>query len=77
MSTITVPLAEEDLAFLRAYSEEHGTSAEAFLAQQARNLRERLQRSLGPEVTEASDIIAADVDAEAVYREHTAAKHAG
>ena len=76
MSTITVPLAEEDLAFLRAYSEKHGTSAEAFLARQARNLRERLQHPLGTEVTEASGIIAADVDAEVAYREHTAAKHA-
>ena len=76
MSTITVSLAEEDLVFLRAYSEEHGTSAEAFLARQARNLRERLQRPLRPEVAEASGIIAADVDAEVAYREHTAAKHA-
>ena len=51
MSTLTAPLPEEDLAFLRAYSEAHGTSAEAFLARQARNLREHLQTPVLPEVT--------------------------
>jgi hypothetical protein len=28
MSTITIPLPDEDLDFLRAYSEAHGISAE-------------------------------------------------
>ncbi len=32
MSTITIPLTEEDLSFLRTYSQAQGTSAEAFLA---------------------------------------------
>ena len=48
MSTITVPLPDEDLAFLRAWSEKQGTSAEEYLARQARNLREHLQRPLHP-----------------------------
>ena len=75
MSTITVPLSDEDLAFLRAYSEAHGTSAEAFLARQAHNLREQLQEPVRPEVTAASGIIAPEVAGEAAHRAHLAAKH--
>ena len=58
MSTITVPLPEEDLKFLRSYTSAQGTSAEAFLARQAHNLREHLQRPLPPKVSAASGIIA-------------------
>lgn len=76
MSTITVSLPEEDLAFLRAYSEAQGTSVEDFLARQARNLREHLQRPLSPEVTAASGIIAPEIDGEAAYRKHLENKHA-
>lgn len=70
MSTITIPLPDEDLSFLRAYSDAHGTSAEAFLARQARNLRERLQRPLHPEVEAASGIISTELAAKEAHREH-------
>ena len=76
MSTITIPLPDEDLAFLRAYSEAQGTSAEAFLARQARNLRMHLQRPLQPEVAAASGIISPDVAGEEAYREHLEKKQA-
>ena len=76
MSAITVPLSDEDLAFLRAYSEAQGLSAEAFLARQARNLREHLQASLRPEVEAASGIILPEVAGEREHREHLEAKHA-
>jgi hypothetical protein len=75
MSTITIPLPDEDLQFLRAYSQAHGTSAEAFLAQQARNLRERLQRPLDPEVEAASGIVSSEVDAKEAHRAHIETKH--
>jgi hypothetical protein len=68
MSTITIPMPEEDLAFLRAWSKEHGTSAEALLAQQARNLRERLQKPLHPDVAAAIGIISSDADEETYHR---------
>jgi hypothetical protein len=67
MSSITVPVPEEDLAFLRAWSKEHGTSAEALLAQQARNLRERLQKPLHPDVAAAIGIISPDADEETYH----------
>jgi hypothetical protein len=75
MSTITVPLPEEDLAFLRAYSEAQGTSAEAYLARQARNLRENLLRPLHADVTAASGIIPAQIAGREAHRGHLEKKH--
>ena len=75
MSTITIPLADEDLTFLRAYTEAQGTSAEEFLARQAHNLREHLQRPLPSEVAGATGIIAPEVAAEEMYRGHLERKH--
>jgi hypothetical protein len=74
MSTITIPLPDEDLTFLRAYSEAQGTSAEAFLARQAHNLRVNLQKPLTPEVVEASGIISSDLAGEKAYRAHVEKK---
>ena len=75
MSTITVPLPVEDLAFLRAWSEKQGTSAEEYLARQARNLREHLQRPLHPGVAAITGIIPSDIDAEKVYHEYLEEKY--
>ncbi len=76
MSTITVPLSDEDFAFLREFSAAQGTSAEAFLARQARNLREHLQRPLQPEVMGATGIIPPEIAGEETYRGHLEKKHA-
>ena len=75
MSTLTIPMPDEDLAFLRAYSEAQGISAEALLARQARSLRERLQRRVHPEVKAASGIISANVASEEAHRAYLEAKH--
>jgi hypothetical protein len=75
MSTITVELPDEDLAFSRAYSAERGISPEAFLAHQARNLREYLQRPLHPDVAAAIGIVPPSVEAEKEYHEYIERKH--
>jgi len=75
MSSITVSLPDEDLAFLRAWSEKQGTSAEEYLARQARNLREHLQRPLHPDVVAAIGIFSSDIDAEKVYHEYLEKKY--
>ena len=75
MSTITVPLADEDLTFLRAWSKTQGTSPEAFLAQQARNLRQHLQKPLQSQVAAASGIILQEIAGEEKHREHLEKKH--
>jgi len=76
MSTITVPLPDEDLDFLRAYTQAQGTSAEAFLARQAHILRMHLQRRLDPAVVEATGIIEPNVDPLITHRSHLEDKHA-
>ena len=75
MSTITIPMPEEDLSFLRAYSNSLGTSAEAFLAQQAHNLRRHLQQPIQGAVRDASGTISPGLDAEQAYRDHLDKKH--
>jgi len=75
MSTITIPLPDEDLTFLRAYSSAHGTSAEAFLARQARNLRQHLQKPLQRNVEAASGIISSEIVGEEAHFEHLNIKH--
>ncbi len=75
MSTITIPMPDEDLAFLRAYSSAQGTSAEAFLARQARNLRRHLQQPVGRDVEDATGIIDRQIDGEASYRDYIERKH--
>ena len=76
MAMLTIPMPEEDLAFLRAYSETQGISAEALLARQARSLREQLQKPVHPEVKAASGIIAASVASEDAHRAYLETKHA-
>ena len=76
MSTIIVPLPDEDFAFLRNFSAAQGISAEAFLARQARNLRQHLQRPLLPEVMRATGIISPEITGKEAHREHLEKKHA-
>jgi len=76
MSTITVLLPDDDLAFLRDFAAAQGTSAEEFLARQVRNLREHLQRPLEPEVLRATGIISPEVAGKETYCEHLEKKHA-
>ncbi len=75
MSAITVPLPDEDLAFLREWSEKQGTSPEEFLARQARNLREHLQRPLHPDVIAATGIFPSDIDEKAAYQKYVEKKY--
>jgi hypothetical protein len=75
MSTITVSLADEDLAFLQRFSEAQGTSVGEFLARQARNLRRQLEKPLPPEIVAASGIIAAEMDTKTEHLDHLQRKH--
>lgn len=74
MSTITIPLPEEDLSFLRSYASAQGTSVEEYFARQARNLRERLQQPLNPLISEATGILLPGVG-EQDHLKHLEQKH--
>ena len=75
MSTITLSLSDEDLAFLRTLSKAQGTSAEELLARQAHNLRRRMESDLPGGIAAATGIIATDVDSEKVVDEYLEDKH--
>ena len=75
MSTITIPMPDEDLDFLRAYTSTQGISPEAFLARQARNLREHLERPLHPDVAGATGIVSPHVAGEEAHRDSLERKH--
>jgi hypothetical protein len=75
MSTITIPLSDEDFSFLQSYSRAQGTSLEAFLAHQASCLRERLQKPLPTEIAGASGILSPINNPEAARLEHLEKKH--
>ena len=74
MSTITVSLPEEDLAFLTAYSQAQGTTAEAFLARQVHLLRINLEKPLHRDVVAATGIISSDANRDN-HRKHLEGKH--
>jgi hypothetical protein len=75
MSTITVTLPDEDLAFLESFSKARGISVEEILARQARSLREQLERPLPARIIAASGIIEGDLDAKGAWPEHLERKH--
>ena len=75
MSTITVTLADDDLAFLREFSQSQGTSAEEMLARQARALRLRLESPLPPATAAATGIFNPVPDPRAEHLDHLDRKH--
>ena len=75
MSTLSIPLPDEDLAFLRSFAEERGISAEGFLAQHARNLRLQLQADLHPVVKAAAGAFQATTDPLAEFHDDMTRKH--
>jgi len=75
MSTLIVPLPDEDLAFLETYSAAQGTSAGELLAVQARRLREFLQSEIHGDIVDAVGIIDPGVSAEPAFLSHLEEKH--
>ena len=60
-STNPIPMPDEALDFLRADTRAQGISPDTFLARQARNLRELLERPLHPDVAGATGIVSSQV----------------
>lgn len=75
VSTITISVPDEDLAFLRAYSQHHGTSPEALLARQMRALREHLEQPLHPDVVAASGLVSPLADGLQEHKDHLEKKY--
>jgi hypothetical protein len=75
VSTITISLPDEDLAFLKRLSAAEGTSVGEFFARQARSVRKQLEQPLPPDIIAASGIIGADADSQNGYLKHAERKY--
>jgi hypothetical protein len=76
MSTITVPLPDEDFQFMSDWTQQQGTTVAEFFALEARNLRQHLQAPLHPDLKRAAGILAADIEGESAHLDHLDHKHA-
>lgn len=76
MSTITIPLPDEDFQFMSAWAEKQGTTVAEFFAREARNLRQHLQATLHPDLQSATGILESDTQAESAHLDHLDRKHA-
>lgn len=76
MSTITIPLPDEDLAFMNEWTRQHGTTVAEFFAREARNLREHLQAPLHPDLMRATGVLTPGVEAQSTHLDHLHNKHA-
>ncbi|TDU64126.1 hypothetical protein EI77_04310 [Prosthecobacter fusiformis] len=70
MSTITIPIADDDLAFLHSWTQEQGTTVEEFFSREAHSLRRHLQAPLHPVLQRASGVIHSDIDGVSDHRQH-------
>jgi hypothetical protein len=75
MSTISIPLPDEDLEFLRSFARTQGTTAEQFLARHARSLRLNLEAPLHPDVLAATGVLNESADPQSDYLEYLERKH--
>ncbi|MDB6004466.1 MAG: hypothetical protein JWR15_1453 [Prosthecobacter sp.] len=76
MSSITIPIPDDDLKFLEAWTRDQGTTVEEFFTREAVNLRKHLQAPLHPAVLRATGVIRGDIDARKEYLEYLERKHA-
>jgi len=73
---LTVRLAEKNLDFLKSYAAEHGLTVTEMLNRYLTRLREgSTSRRIHPDVEAISGLVPADVDADALHREHLLEKH--
>ncbi len=75
MSTITIPIEDEDLQYLKNWTREQGTTLEEFFAKEARSLRKHLEAPLHPALLQASGVISRDIDAKDKHLEYLMNKH--
>jgi hypothetical protein len=75
MSTISIPLPDEDLHFLRSFAEGQGTTVEQFFARHARALRLNLQAALHRDVTAATGVLQSSADPQSDHVEYLERKH--
>jgi hypothetical protein len=75
MSTITIPLSDEDFQFMNDWTRQQGTTVAEFFAREARNLRQHLQAPLHPDLKRATGSLAPALEGESAHLDHLDRKH--
>jgi uncharacterized protein involved in type VI secretion and phage assembly len=75
MSSISIPLSEEDLTFLRRFTGQRGITVEDFMAQHAKNLRLNLEAILHRDIIAATGTFQTATDPQNDYYDHQEHKH--
>jgi hypothetical protein len=75
MSTVTVPISDENLEFLQTWTKANGMTPESYFSAQVESLRRQEGRPIHPALIRATGVIKADVDGRQAYLEHMAKKH--
>ncbi len=76
MSTLTIPISDENLSFLHEWTKENGMTPESFFAAHVDSLRRPKRRPIHPDVIRATGVIQFEGDPREAYLEHMEKKHA-
>jgi hypothetical protein len=72
---LTVQLPAEEIEFLKAYAQEHGTTAAELLERYVKRLKANGRHRLHPDIVNLTGLVPADLDVTAEYRQHLLDKH--
>ena len=76
MTLLSVPVTEEDFAFLQTWASKQGTTIESFLAEQAHTLIIQLQQPIHAAVISATGVLEKVGSERADHLEYLEKKHA-
>ena len=75
MSTLTIPISDENLAFLQEWTKVNGMTPEGYVLAQVESLRRKPTRSIHPALIRATGVLKPDVDAREAYIDFMSKKH--
>lgn len=76
MSTITIPLPDEDFQFMSDWARQQGITVADFLAKEVRNLRKHLQTPLHSDLKSATGVLNPELEAVSTHLSYLDHKHA-
>ena len=72
---LTLQLPVDEIEFLNAYAQEHGTTATELLERYVKQLKANGHKALHPDILSITGLVPADIDVKAEYRQHLLDKH--
>lgn len=72
---LTLRLPAEEVEFLKAYAQEHGTTAAELLGRYVKRLKANGRKPLHPDIVSITGLVPEDIDVKGGYRQHLLDKH--